>query len=396
MALTARHPGADLRILVPGKFAWYCVPEQVAQREVPVLDGCTMVSTDATYVYEQFFADFGPLNLACVTKHCRRMFSLLEQGTTVVHYCGDHPHKRANAAFLACCVCVCVLKQTAEEAFAPFLGCDPPLHPFRDAGFGVCTFQCLVLDCVRGVAKACALKHYDYAQFDVDAYETLEKLEEGDLAWIVPGKFAAFSTPTEERRELRPGVFTLAVEQYAALFKRLNITCVVRFNKKLYDRAIFQKAGIRHVDLWYEDGSNPSEAILQRFLALCEQEAGGVAVHCKAGLGRTGTNIGAYMMKHFGYSARECIGWMRICRPGSVIGPQQQFLVEAEDRLWREGAVFRQQRANWPEQPLPSHKPPLYEPPAYLPSGSLVGVNRARAAAQVAARRAKANRRPTG
>ena len=85
------------------------------------------------------------------------------------HYCGDHPHKRANAAFLACCVCVCVLKQTAEEAFAPFLGCDPPLHPFRDAGFGVCTFQCLVLDCVRGVAKACALKHYDYAQFDVDA-----------------------------------------------------------------------------------------------------------------------------------------------------------------------------------------------------------------------------------
>jgi len=31
MALTARHPGADLRILVPGKFAWYCVPEQVAQ-----------------------------------------------------------------------------------------------------------------------------------------------------------------------------------------------------------------------------------------------------------------------------------------------------------------------------------------------------------------------------
>ena len=34
MALTARHPGADLRILVPGKFAWYCVPEQVAQRAV--------------------------------------------------------------------------------------------------------------------------------------------------------------------------------------------------------------------------------------------------------------------------------------------------------------------------------------------------------------------------
>lgn len=32
----------------------------------------------------------------------------------------------------------------------------------------------------------------------------------------------------------------------------------------------FVAAGIKHVDLFYRDGGNPSEAILQRFLKICE------------------------------------------------------------------------------------------------------------------------------
>ncbi len=47
-----------------------------------------------------------------------------------------------------------------------------------------------------------------------------------------------------------------------------------------------------------------------------------------AGLGRTGTLIGAYLMKHHKFTAAEVIAWLRICRPGSVIGPQQNYLEE--------------------------------------------------------------------
>lgn len=65
-------------------------------------------------------------------------------------------------------------------------------------------------------------------------------------------------------------------------------------------------------------------------------------MHCKAGLGRTGTNIAAYMIKHYGYTAKESIAWCRLCRPGSIVGPQQQYLVCQEDRLIAEGAVFRE------------------------------------------------------
>ena len=64
-----------------------------------------------------------------------------------------------------------------------------------------------------------------------------------------------------------------------------------------------------------------------------------MAVHCLAGLGRTGTLIALYIMKHFGFTANEAMGWLRICRPGSIIGPQQQFLVDQEDRMHRLGAA---------------------------------------------------------
>lgn len=51
-------------------------------------------------------------------------------------------------------------------------------------------------------------------------------------------------------------------------------------------------------------------------------------VGVSAGLGRTGTLIACYLMKHFRLTAAEAIAWIRICRPGSVIGPQQNFIEE--------------------------------------------------------------------
>lgn len=59
-----------------------------------------------------------------------------------------------------------------------------------------------------------------------------------------------------------------------------------------------------------------------------------VAVHCKAGLGRTGTVICAYLMHEAHMTAEEAIGFCRLCRPGSVVGCQQHFL-KVRVREWR-------------------------------------------------------------
>ncbi|OHT07908.1 hypothetical protein TRFO_05012 [Tritrichomonas foetus] len=41
------------------------------------------------------------------------------------------------------------------------------------------------------------------------------------------------------------------------------------------------------------------------------------------------------MIKNFGFNAHEAIGWIRVCRPGSVIGPQQAFLIKYDSALHR-------------------------------------------------------------
>lgn len=63
----------------------------------------------------------------------------------------------------------------------------------------------------------------------------------------------------------------MLAEDYVPIFRRLGITCVIRFNKKCYDRRRFTESGIKHFDLFYEDGGNPTEEILQRFLRICEE-----------------------------------------------------------------------------------------------------------------------------
>lgn len=62
---------------------------------------------------------------------------------------------------------------------------------------------------------------------------------------------------------------------------------------------------------------------MQTFISIVDAEVklgGAIAVHCRAGLGRTGTLIAAHIMLKYNFEPRSLIGWLRIARPGSVIG----------------------------------------------------------------------------
>ncbi|NXE07897.1 CC14A phosphatase, partial [Lophotis ruficrista] len=301
--------------------------------------------TDEELVYENFYGDFGPLNLAMLYRYCCKLnkklkyFSLSRK--KIVYYTSFDQRKRANAAFLIGAYAVIYLKKTPEEVYRTLLsGSNPQYLPFRDASFGNCTYNLTILDCLQGINKALQHGFFDFKTFDVDEYEHYERVENGDFNWIVPGKFLAFSGP-HPKSKLENGYPLHAPEAYFPYFKKHNVTSIIRLNKKIYEAKRFTDAGFEHYDLFFIDGSTPSDSIVQRFLNICENADGAIAVHCKAGLGRTGTLIACYIMKHYKFTHAEAIAWIRICRPGSIIGPQQHFLEEKQAMLWLEGDLIR-------------------------------------------------------
>jgi len=212
--------------------------------------------------------------------------------------------------------------------------------PFRDASFGVSIYTITILDCLKAVKKAKESGFFEFDDFDYDEYEHYEKVQNGDFNWLVPEKFLAFCGPHPQSK-IENGYPLHSPESYFPYFRLHNVTCIVRLNKKIYDAKRFTNAGFHHQDLFFIDGSTPPDTILKTFLEICEKESGAVAVHCKAGLGRTGSLIGCYIMKHWRWTAMETIAWLRICRPGSIIGHQQEWLEEKQAEMWAQGDQFR-------------------------------------------------------
>uniref|UniRef100_A0A8C8H5B5 Dual specificity protein phosphatase CDC14A n=1 Tax=Oncorhynchus tshawytscha TaxID=74940 RepID=A0A8C8H5B5_ONCTS len=295
--------------------------------------------TDDEFIYENFYADFGPLNLAMLYRYSCKLNKKLKSFTLtrkrIVHYTSFDQRKRANAAVLIAAYAVIYLKKTPEEAYRALIsGSNASYLPFRDASFGNCTYNLTILDCLQGIRKVSFVYLWSY---------WIYRVENGDFNWIVPGKFLAFSGP-HPKSKIENGYPLHAPEAYFPYFRKHNITTVVRLNKKIYDAKRFTDAGFDHYDLFFVDGSTPNDVITRRFLHICESTDGAVAVHCKAGLGRTGTLIGCYLMKHYHFTAAETIAWIRVCRPGSIIGPQQHFLEERQAAMWMQGDMQRSQQ----------------------------------------------------
>lgn len=286
--------------------------------------------------YKPFFADFGPLNLAELHKYTAILLERLQKedrsGVRLVEVSSHDVKERANVAFLLCAFLVIHKGYSARDAALPFEDRYPPLTAFRDASYGISSFDLTLLDCLEGLSKALQFEWYSPACFDAETYQKWAETCNGGMNWLIPGKLLAFIGPTSKKGS-NDKQHRCAPSDYVKLFKELGILLVIRLNSNEYDSSDFTREGIRHADLQFPDGSCPSPDIMERFLALVHNQSGPVAVHCRAGLGRTGVLAGLYAMRHYSISARAVIGWFRVARPGSLLGPQQQFLCDMQEQM---------------------------------------------------------------
>jgi cell division cycle 14 len=319
--------------------------------DLPTGDRFVLFRPDAV-VYHPFCDDFGPMSLSSVIIFIEQLDAKLQEhpDSHIIYDVDSHPRWFANGVFLLGAYMIISMGKSATEVTETFDWLDESLvEDFRDATFSHADFRLTLEDCWRGLERGVALgwlrpsedEHREqWGEINILEYRHYDSPANGDFHVVVPGSFVAFKGPADMGGRAftdgRGGDRTFSPATYADIFADdFHVAAVVRLNEEEYDPEPFEARGIKHHALPFPDCGRPPPDVVAAFLAASDPVlagGGAVAVHCRAGLGRTGTLIALQMMRRHGFGAREAMGWLRIMRPGSVIGPQQHFLCAAEGR----------------------------------------------------------------
>jgi atypical dual specificity phosphatase len=142
------------------------------------------------------------------------------------------------------------------------------------------------------------------------------------FSWIVPRQLAALAQPE-------------AVEDLLWL-RREGIEVLISLTEVPPPRAWINEAGLMLVHVPVEDMTAPTLEQLEQVVDTIRKAnaAGlGVAVHCTAGLGRTGTALAAYLVSQ-GDSPQDAIATVRSQRPGSIETAEQEQAIAEFARHW--------------------------------------------------------------
>jgi atypical dual specificity phosphatase len=128
-----------------------------------------------------------------------------------------------------------------------------------------------------------------------------------------------------------------APEQLAWL-RSEGVDILVTLTEDPLPRTWIDSAGLMCVHVPVPDMDIPTVEQVDEVMSVIDKAKAsnmGVAVHCLAGKGRTGTILAAYYVRQ-GLSADEAIRKVRDLRPGSIEVPEQEEAIRASEQALRD------------------------------------------------------------
>ena len=138
----------------------------------------------------------------------------------------------------------------------------------------------------------------------------------GNFSFILPGQLAGCA---------KPGGWGDPRSDLAGL-ARQGIGSLVSLTEEALDAEALRDIGFRVLHLPVPDFHPPTLVQIREFVAFvdaCLADGVAVAVHCGAGIGRTGTMLACYLVSR-GMTPDAAVRKLRRERPGSIETPEQE------------------------------------------------------------------------
>ena len=136
--------------------------------------------------------------------------------------------------------------------------------------------------------------------------------------WIIEGVLAGMAMPGSGMWE--------PMKDFEELQKR-GIAALVTLLERAIPFDIVIRSGLIPTHIPIDDFGPPTIIQAEEFCAIVDRmksEGKAVAVHCLAGLGRTGTMAAAYLIHLYGFEANDAMEKIRGIEPGYIQGSEQE------------------------------------------------------------------------